>query len=214
MLTFCDCLTLLLTFFVLLMTFSSIGDETIPGLRNAFRRVMPGFNWADKMYRNSLESVMRTDPVEAVLEGSEHATLEQGTSGGLKESADFPDPFEPRVFLIPSEKVFAGRATAISAQGRQILDELVLFLEKVPNGVVIGEKSSSVPAANNNISLSRLLAVIDYLTSNCGLEKDRVGISLTSVSVVQDTLQARGEGGERIGKDVLEIVLLGSGINK
>ncbi len=208
MLTFSDCLTLLLTFFVLLMTFSSIGEETIPGLRNAFRKVMPSFQWSDKMYRNTLMTVMGANPVEATLEGSEHATLEKGTGGLLKESAEFGDPFEPRVFLIPSGKVFAGKAAAISPQGRDILDSFAAYLKRVSNGVIIGEHSYEGVATYNKFELARASAAADYLITKGGIEAGRIGISSGRAL---DEQQLTGHVKEANNR-VLEIVLLGQDI--
>lgn len=208
MLTFSDCLTLLLTFFVLLMTFSSIGDETIPGLRNAFRKVMPSFQWSDRMYRNTLTSVMGADPVEAVLEGSEHATLEHGTGGLLKESADFEDPFEPRVFAIPSGKVFAGRAAAISPQGREILDTLAVYLKKVTNGVIISEHDYEASTTSNQVELMRASAAANYLVTKGGIEAGRIGISSGSATGKQELT---GDLKKANGR-VLEIVISGQDI--
>ncbi len=212
MLTFSDCLTLLLTFFVLLMTFSSIGEDTIPGLRNAFRRIMPGFQWSDKMYRNTLTTIIGAEPVEAVLEGSEHATLEKGTSGLLKESAEFSDPFEPRVFLILSSKVFAGRAAAISPKGRQILDALAAYLKRVTNGVIIGEHNPVASTTYNKIELARASAVVDYLTTKGDLEAGRFGISLGSATGEQQLAPVMQKDIKEANSSVLEIVLLGKDI--
>jgi len=210
MLTFSDCMTLLLTFFVLLLTFSDVGRDTIPALRDGFRRAMPAFKLADKMYRNTMSTAMDAEPVDATLEGSEHVTLEQGTGGQLKETKDIGDPFEPRVFLIPSNKVFAGRATAISPQGRQTLDTLAAYLKKVTNGVIIGEHGSAGSTTDETIGLLRASAVVDYLTTQGGLERNRFGISSAIATSAQGTGKASGKTPERI----LEIALLGQGINK
>ena len=209
MLTFSDCMTLLLTFFVLLLTFSDVGRDTIPALRNGFRRVMPGFKLSDKMYRNTLSKVMDVEPVEATLEGSEHATLEQGTGGLLKETEELRDPYEPRVFLIPSSKVFAGRATAISPEGRRILDTLAAYLKRITNGVVISEYKASGLTTENANGLARASAVVDYLTTKGGLERNRFGISAGGTAIEQSR-----QGGKQTSGGVLEIVLLGQGINK
>ncbi len=214
MVTFSDCLTLLLTFFVLLMTFSSIGVETIPGLSNAFRRVMPGFKWADQMYRNNLATIMKRDPVEGALEGSEHATLEQGPGGWLKETTGFRDPYAPRVFLIPSSKIFAGRAATLSPQGREILDVLAAYLNKVPNGVIIGEHRAARSPADDQIGPSRMLAVVDYLTTKGGLERSRFGISTASVAASGAFSTSRQDSASRTDENTIEIVLLGENVSK
>jgi hypothetical protein len=214
MLTFSDCMTLLLTFFVLLLTFSDIGRDTIPALRNGFRRIMPGFKLSDKMYCNTMSRVMNAEPVEATLEGSEHKTLEQGTSGTLKESMEFSDPFEPRIFMIPSSKIFAGRAYAISPQGRRILDTLAAYLKKVNNGVVISERSAAGALSDNHIGLMRASAAVDYLTTWCNLERRRFGISSSSAVTTQGLLSGEQGAPKETDESVLEIVLLGQGIDK
>jgi chemotaxis protein MotB len=205
MLTFSDCMTLLLTFFVLLMTFSEIGKETIPALRNGFRKAMPGFKISDKMYRNTMASAIDTEPVDAVVEGSEAATLEEGTSGGLKQMAEFQNPYEPRIILIPSNKIFAGKAAALSPKGREILNVLGAYLKKIPNGVVIDEYS----ATKGETGLLRASAIVDYLTTKSELPRDRFGISNTKASnqqVLEDIRRQNNNDG------VIEVVLLGQAL--
>jgi outer membrane protein OmpA-like peptidoglycan-associated protein len=192
---------------VLLLTFSDIGRDTIPALRNGFRRIMPGFKLSDKMYRSTLSRVMDAEPVEATLEGSEHTTLEQGKAGQIKESAELNDPYEARVFMIPANKIFAGRAAAISPDGRRILDTLAAYLKRLTNGVIISAYGAPGQDADNTNGLARASAVKEYLTTRGGLEQSRFGISAggTEKSGQVDTQMSGG---------VLEIVLLGQGINK
>ena len=64
MLTFSDCMTLLLTFFVLLITFSAPGNSDVAGLGGAIARFLPGFDWANKMYRDSMSKHFEFYPAE------------------------------------------------------------------------------------------------------------------------------------------------------
>jgi len=186
MLTFSDCMTLLLTFFVLLMTFSAPGDSEISGLRDAAVKFLPGFDWSNKMYRDSMFKYFQFYPAEGVETGSEKPTLEKGTKGALKETIAPPDFDTAKVFSIPSGEIFCGKSMAISPNGREVMAAIALFLRKVPNRVVIGEHC---PGGNNDseeMSLQRAWTVMEYLSTKHGLSKKRFSISSSSASADEE----------------------------
>jgi hypothetical protein len=186
MLTFSDCMTLLLTFFVLLITFSMPGDSEVKGMREAAARFLPGFDWANKMYRDSMSKYFDFYPAEGVEAGSERPTLQKGTKSGLKETKGPSDFDIAKVFSIPSGNIFYGRGSAISSSGRDIMATMAAFLGKVPNRVVICEYGPKGNKDSEEMGLQRGWAVMEYLTTKHNLSKKRFSISCSAASTTYE----------------------------
>lgn len=176
MVTFSDCMTLLLTFFVLLLTFSSF-DERIYRKLNVI--YCDAFSSINSRRRASKEALAPREQIRYIVEiekGSEKPTLETGSNGLLKESLS-QDFKKHKVFLIDSEKIFWAKGTRISQQGQETLSLLAQFLKKVPARVIISENSSNQNEGDQELGLSRAWSVIEYLQNNHNIEKDRFSIS-------------------------------------
>jgi len=147
MVTFSDCMTLLLTFFVLLLSFSSFDEYTFRRLRLIFCKALPGVSRPTKEGKDAfLTAVEQIVPTEDLGEGSEKPTLARGWKGNLKEETK-PQEFHSRkVFLISSKKIFWGKGIAISSEGRDIMATMALFLKEVPSRVVISETVAGLGA--------------------------------------------------------------------
>jgi len=210
MLTFSDCMTLLLTFFVLLISFSAPGSSDIKGLSNAIAEVLPGFNWANEMYRDSLTKHTPLYPAEGVEAGSEKPTLENGTKGGLKETTTPFDLDIAKVFLIPSENIFLGKGPVISPKGRDILTTMASFLKKIPNRVVICEYRPKGDKDSENTGLERGWAVMEYLATQHNLDKSRLAISSSPTSITtEENFESSAPSQSMMEPErILEIVVL------
>jgi chemotaxis protein MotB len=208
MLTFSDCVTLLLTFFVLLITFSAPGNSKIKGMGDSIAKFLPGFDWADKMYRDSMSKYFQFYPAETVETGSEKPTLEEGTKGNLKKTI-MPSDFDAaKVFSIPSGRIFCGRGTVISSNGREVMTAMASFLRKVPNRVVICEHSLKENKGGEQIGLQRALTVMEYLSAKHGLNKKRFSISGTSTMEQEGFEGSLPDQPNTKAERMLEIILL------
>jgi len=207
MVTFSDCMTLLLTFFVLLLSFSSFDEKVFWKLKASFSKALPGVNQSDEVNR---DAVLPTEQIQAtpeLVEGSEKPTLIKGLEDKLKE--DTPTDFRRRkVFTISSERIFWGKGTLISAEGRRIMTKMASFLKEVPSRVVVGENGPAVEEDAGQLGLPRAWAVMEYLTTEHNLNKKWFSISAASTLA---------QGGLRSGEParasteperIVEIVLL------
>ena len=208
MLTFSDCMTLLLTFFVLLITFSSPGNNDIKGLGNSIAKFLPGFDWANKMYYDSMTKYLHFYPAENVETGSEKPTLEEGTKGNLKETVIPSDFNVAKVFSVSSKKVFCGRGTVISPDGRELMAAVGSFLRRIPNRVVICEHSQRVNTGTETIGLQRAWILMELLTKKQGLDKKRFSISENSVMEQKDFENGRLDQPGIKAERSLEIIVL------
>jgi len=177
MVTFSDCMTLLLTFFVMLLSFSSFAPKELT-------LVMEGFAMAARpsVFENKRlprEAYLKDDPVV------------DWTAGGSEMPTDLltptitPPPPEDltareahrdrRVLHVPSDLLFWGRGSRLRPEGRALLDRVAEFLRLMPCRVVVRE--SGRPDADLEAALARALAITTYLTETAGLPADRFAVA-------------------------------------
>lgn len=207
MVTFSDCMTLLLTFFVLLLSFSSFDEKVFRKLQAAFFNILPGVIQSDEASRDAVLPTEQIEETPELVEGSEKPTLIKGLEDNLKE--DTPTDFRSRkVFSISSERIFWGRGTLISAEGRRIMTKMASFLKEVPTRVVVNENGPASEEDAEQLGLSRAWAVMKYLTTEHNLNKKWFSISAAS-TLAQGSLRS-GEPARASTEPerILEIVLL------
>jgi flagellar motor protein MotB len=177
MITFSDCMTLLLTFFVLLLSFAGFSEKTFRGIGNSFGNALSGVGQKQKFEEDSMWRNQQVKHREKLTKGTEVKTLiEEDTGNFMKE--DRPLDFRNlKVFTVPSTIVFWGSGSVITKTGREILDAFVIFLKSTPNRVVISENG---PDAERTLGLSRAWTVLDYMTTKKGLDKNAFSITASS----------------------------------
>ncbi len=207
MVTFSDCMTLLLTFFVLLLSFSSFDDKVFLKLKVIFMNALPGVSQPDAKSRDAVLPTKLIETIPELVEGSEKPTLLKGLEANLKK--DTPTDFRRwKVFLISSERIFWGKGSLISAEGRRIMTKMASFLEEVPSRVVLSENGPASEEDGEQLGLPRAWAVMEYLTTEHNLDKKRFSISAAS-TLAQESLRS-GEPARAIPgpERTVEIVLL------
>jgi len=205
MVTFSDCMTLLLTFFVLLLSFSSFDDRIFFKLRVIFSDQLLSVNPEVNPDRDALVDPVDFLHMEELDEGSEAKTISQTDIGKQDMEEKTKDFSKQKVFVIASDEVFLGEGTVLSPNGREQLSAMAAFLQTAPNRVVISETSEG---DDGMLGLRRAFRVLEYLAGDGDIEKERFSISQDSM-VAEDGFSGGGLGypvGE--GKRGLEIVLL------
>ncbi|MHC4259624.1 MAG: flagellar motor protein MotB [Planctomycetota bacterium] len=208
MVTFSDCMTLLLTFFVLLLSFSSFDEAIFSHLKVIFAKSLPSVKQADAKDRAAL---LRAEQIEATTDldrGSEKSTLSKGRKDNLKEETEPVDFKSRKIFLIPSKKVFWGKGKAISSGGRSIMANVGSFLREIPARIVISENGWGEEDTSEHFGLPRAWAVVQYLTITESLDKKRFSVSASSAVVQQNTEDSKRNRPGAAGERMLEIVLL------
>ena len=214
MVTFSDCMTLLLTFFVLLLSFSSFDDRVFWNLKIIHSKGLATITPIKRSNRDAF--IQDTETITAVQElsrGSEKPTSEQGTQDALLKEKALVNLERGKVILIPSEKVFWGKGEIISPSGRDILSLLASFLSKVPNRVVISEHGSADEPENEHYGLPRAWTVSQHFVEVHKLDRRQFSISAAS------TLPPKGLDGPEANSSstqydrTVEIVLLDRSIH-
>jgi hypothetical protein len=111
-------------------------------------------------------------------------------------------------FLIPSKKVFWAKGTALSPEGRRIMDIMTPFLKESPNRIVISENGMVNDQADESFGLSRAWTVLEYLINKQNLDSDRFSISAESTVVKQNLNNGRLGSELTEAERTVEIVLL------
>ena len=208
MVTFSDCMTLLLTFFVLLLTFSSFDDKSFRKMTTALSTALPSVSTAKTRNRDAL---FRRDEIvfqNVRDQGSESPTEDGRVDGHVKERVAIT--FQDRkVFLIPSGDVFQSQGTRFSDPGEKILSTLAKFLRSYPNKIVVSENPLRSQDDPSSQGFNRAWSTVNFLVQEGPLDLDRFAISGTS-TVPTRNLPPRLKQ-SRTGR-LLEIVLLDKNI--
>jgi len=202
MVTFSDCMTLLLTFFVLLLSFSSFDDSTFQELRAIFRKSLPANNISSQDVRSAIVERENFTPQRPPAQGSEKPTLENESENTPKK-IELLRLGEKKVFMIASDRIFWGREARLSSKGTALLDMVGEFLRQIDTRIIVSENGKG---ESQHLALERGWSIAEYLTEENGVNIDRLSVSAES------TIERGDNGGVykfRSEKDrVVEIVLL------
>jgi len=208
MVTFSDCMTLLLTFFVLLLSFSSFDDKI-------FRKLKVGYSTAlftlSPVLRSDRDAFLYLPPVRYMAElrkGSEKPTSAQTMRDGLMKETGVADIQGGIAFLISSKKLFWGKGTALSPGGRHIMDTMASYLRGVPSRIVVSENGLIGDMSSENDGLSRAWVVMEYLTTQQNLDWERFSISAASILAQESFTGSKPGNGRMESERNVEIVLL------
>jgi flagellar motor protein MotB len=213
MVTFSDCMNLLLTFFVLLVTFSGAGEDSRQRLLNigsAMRSALGApIAGEDGEVKNVVPFSQEIWAVPEPQYGSEKPTnvaRPAERDGALKQDLEVADYQTHRVFVIPSRRIFLGQSAALSPQGRYLLAVMAAFLREVPGRVVLSENGPA-QQDDEDIGLSRAWAVAEYLGTLRTTDRERFSISAQTTLALEPTGAEAVRGPDRRERR-LEIVLL------
>ena len=180
MVTFSDCMTLLLTFFVLLLSFSTFGPYRLVNLGKIFREAMPAGGMAKASSESTVWENIQFQNVEKLSEGTEARSDSDNKNDSYMIEKKPLDYRNLKVFSIPSEKVFWGDGISINDNAKEMLDSLAKYINRMPSRLVISENG---PGTNQDLGFERALAIIKYMSENSEVEEDRVGISASSTVI-------------------------------
>lgn len=182
MVTYGDIMTLLLTFFVLLMSYSTVQEE-------AFRRALASFQEALGMLPHersviSFEKVpaVRFSPVippREIIKRLRNAIY----SAGLKGKMRVREEKEGIRITIQAPILFDSGKADLRLQATPILDELVNILRESPNMVVVEGHTDNVSIhtsafpSNWELSTARAMSVGRYLFEKEGIAPSRFAVS-------------------------------------
>ncbi len=203
MVTFSDCMTLLLCFFVLLLSFSSFEEVALDKFSGIFPCMIYKSVFDNPRLIPDSEVPPPEKPIDRTEEGSEFPT------GKPPQPIKNPKPpsdidktaahTDAKTVRIPSAKLFYGRGSRLKTGGKRLLDVITPFLNLIPCQVIISETSAQGTAGYTaTLSGERAYSVLRYFTESKRLDPERFSISMTG-SAIQPGLDI---------EPALEIVML------
>jgi hypothetical protein len=189
MVSFTDAMTNILTFFILLITFSSYGTLT-----HRFGGPFPTRSGPSlfKDVEFPQDGVLKPSPALAIPSppGSERADFDAGPEKAERprRPSDILDTEayrDRRVFYVPSKSVFYGVGSFVTEVGARELAPIAEFLRRTGTQVVISESSGPEYGGapmfyRSDRSAQRAYAVMEYFTRKQSLPEDRFAIGATT----------------------------------
>ena len=182
--TFSDCMTLLLCFFVLLMTFSSFDDVELRRMKGIFdtRSFSSVFPIRQQVKDSLIDPPDR--PIDHTKDGSDTPTRREPTkTANPEQHKAIPNDDahrDCRIVRIPSEEMFHGQGYQLSGTGKRLLGLIGNFLRRERCWVIVAESASDAaanPAAGRDLGARRAWAILDHLSSEKGLVREEMSIS-------------------------------------
>lgn len=209
MVTFSDCMTLLLTFFVLLLSFASFDNQVFSDLRVIYSSALTTIAPTSKRIpRDALRYIPPVKHVNKILEGSETPTKAEESKEGLMDETDLADLKKNLVFITPSKDLFWGNGKTLSREGRNIMNLMASFLKEVPGRIVVSETGPAGGQNNLNFGLPRAWVILEYLTKSQGVDRKRFSLSLPGI-VSHNSLESNAAEPEQNAVErVVQITIL------
>jgi flagellar motor protein MotB len=181
--SFSDMITLLLSFFVMLSTFSTYDKGSLEKIHTAWAyvanySVIPGLKGMDGLVP---PSPLPTD----ARQGSEKPTAvdpaNPGRPGAQSTGAGSEAYSDRRMFYVPSNRLFWGKGCSLIQAGRGRLKTLAAFMRVVPCQLVIGESNpADGDAGTAQRALERAWTLVEYFTGEESIPADRFRIVTSS----------------------------------
>lgn len=208
MVTFSDCMTLLLTFFVLLLSFSSFDNRIFRSLKVGYSTAFTNVSMTHKSDRDAFLYIPPVKYIAELRKGSEKPTSSDKLRDGLLEETKMVNLNTGIALLISSKKLFWAQGSTLSSEGRDIMDLMVPFLKGSPSRIVISENGPTNEQASKYFGLPRAWAVIEYLTKERKLNGNRFSISAEGTLAKKNLEKDRSSQGASETERTVEIVLL------
>ena len=187
MTTFSDCMTLLLTFFVLLLSFSSFDEAALARLKGAFStQPKESIREPEEQISDSvvepLESIV--DRTEKGSETSDLPLLKDIEHPKAEEVIDDTSAYsDEKVFYVSSSRLFWGDGHALTRQGRELLGGIASFMELTPCMAAIAQtQRGPATTSEKDSALQRSLVIIRFLTEEYDFPEERFRISISGQS--------------------------------
>ena len=208
MVTFSDCMTLLLTFFVLLLSFSSFDEKVFNRMESALETGFSSISISRRREREAFRSTPQIVYEQERRLGSETPTADGRYESNPSETLDLMDFQNRKVLLVPSDKVFWGRGTLLSPHGRELSSDIAALIEATPNRIVVSEYSLDARAEIDEVGLERAWRIMELFTDQHGLDRTRFSISSAATVATEIVQESNLFSPNARSSRVLEITIL------
>ena len=175
--TFSDLMSLLLTFFILLFSMSSVDSEKFAHVSSSLQLALSGSGNAQDSIFEGAEGDMPilSGGQQAIYDQVNEYVLQQGLEEQVSITAD-----EQGVYVDIKEAIlFESGSAEIKDSGLTILQQLEGIINNIDNDIVIEGHTDDVPSGgdyptNWELSTARAVSVVRYLTEVQGIDAKRI----------------------------------------
>ena len=197
--TFSDCMTLLLCFFVMLMSFSTFDEQEIADLSLAFNYITHAA--VSDIKKPIPESIIKKPDVAPLKSdiGSVTPTVDENQLVRNPKQRKLILSVEAfrdrRVFQMPSSRLFCAKGLDLTTEGKQRLKLMGEYLHLLPCRVVVSESSPNRSNANlgkAGLGLKRAMAIVRFFTDT---KPNGMGLAASLFSI-SDCASGSGQSGQ------------------
>ncbi len=190
MMTFSDLVTVLLTFFVLVLSMGAMDREKIHEMVSVFRqdtgfltpktagRMPDKFTVFEDVVEKPWEILEKQDRIKDLLFPDDELPPEISRST-LEENLEILVRPEGVALLMTDELLFPFEQTSLTPEGRQILEQIIPLVQSWPAPVNVAGYTCNIPGItmdNYDFAAHRAMAVTEHLLIN-DVEQDRLSVS-------------------------------------
>ncbi len=178
--TFSDCMTLLLCFFVLLTSFSSFDEQALQQIEGIFRTPAMDSIMSDQSVKDSVTKPRprQDDQTAAGSRLPDHEEPKKIRNPRRPAKTFDVDLFKDKhVVYMKVRTLFWGNGVSITPEGRQWLGLLANFIKTIPCRVIITGKAGQAGGPSAIQSLEQASAIVRYFTLERKLSSERISLS-------------------------------------
>ncbi|HHT9136616.1 MAG TPA: flagellar motor protein MotB [Candidatus Wunengus sp. YC60] len=191
LLTYCDLITLLVAFFVMMISFSSINvnkcKEDLPKINESFAgggeyMLESGTRPVETLFEKELDVLESPEaeelPAESPLEPEEMYSYISGfiEESGLKKSIDIEDVKIGCKIKIPVDLCFERGEVALKREAYTIFDKLGIVL-RILRGKLVIDTNMGKAVKEFDLSINRAANICEFLVTKEDIEPQKIAIS-------------------------------------
>ncbi len=192
MATFADMMSLLLTFFILLLSFAEMDIVKFKDAMGSINQALGFMPGGTGMMQHKADPIAMEKPMattmtrsdakptnEAMMEELEELIAEKG----MEEEVDVEDTGRGVVLKVQGKMFFSGGTAELKQESNEVLNKIAGLMKKYPNNVSIEGHTDNIPirggryASNWELSTARAFSALKYLQEYTEIDIKKVNIA-------------------------------------
>ena len=174
MVTFSDCMTLLLTFFVLMISYSNFQPTKFRNTTTAISEELEKIRFTDTVQKEAIvteEEILETQPTKNTTDTPRNTVDKTTNALSVKMPTNFQNM---KVFSSSSKNFFIANSMVLSEQGKELIEAMSVFLVSNPSRIIISEFAND--SSPQELGYNRAIAIAEYMM-NQGVSQGSINIS-------------------------------------